>query len=302
MEVENRHLISAGIWKEMKTFSPDIIHYITAPTQSSFFVLKTAQKICGGDVKTVISALHPRSHDLFSNSFTRRYVQSLKPDLILTQCREIENNFTSAGCKTSRLPNGVDTLRFTPRNQEDRIRMRESLGIDEEKYVILHVGHITRARGIGILRDLQNADRDHQVVIVGSSYFKPDHTLWNDLKQSGCLILNTYFRHIEEIYGLADCYVFPTPPANSIFMPLSVLEAMSCNIPVVSTPFQGLTDHFSEGEGLRFFTEPVDLIRHIEEYQQGVRDTGIREKVLPIDWSVIGRRLEGEYHKVAQEC
>jgi len=71
------------------------------------------------------------------------------------------------------------------------------------------------------------------------------------LKKYGFRIIDEYVPNIEEIYNLADCYVFPTfKRHNCIDMPLSVMEAMACNIPVISTKFGGLPKIFKEGNGL----------------------------------------------------
>ena len=62
---------------------------------------------------------------------------------------------------------------------------------------------------------------------------------------------------------MSDCYVFPTVHKKAcIETPLSVLEAMACNLPIVSTRFGALPTIFNEGSGL-FFTENVEHIPQI---------------------------------------
>ncbi len=65
------------------------------------------------------------------------------------------------------------------------------------------------------------------------------------LDEAGVIVIDKYLEAIEEIYQAADCYVFPvSSETGSIETPLSVLEAMACNLPVVSTRFGGLEDLF----------------------------------------------------------
>ena len=53
---------------------------------------------------------------------------------------------------------------------------------------------------------------------------------------------------------MSDLYVFPVVNnTEAIDMPLSVLEAMSCSLPVISTRFGGLVDYFEEDTGFRYF-------------------------------------------------
>ena len=60
-----------------------------------------------------------------------------------------------------------------------------------------------------------------------------------------------YITHLEEIYALSDCYVFPTTDRRyCVEMPLSVLEAMSCNLPMLTTRFGALPGVFEEASGL----------------------------------------------------
>ena len=79
--------------------------------------------------------------------------------------------------------------------------------------------------------------------------------------------------NIEEVYALSDCYVFPTPPMNkinSIEIPLSVLEAMACNLSVITTKFGALPKVFEEGDGLIFVDDGEDGERAIRK-QAGKR-------------------------------
>jgi len=61
--------------------------------------------------------------------------------------------------------------------------------------------------------------------------------------------MDRYIKKIEEIYQLSDCYIFPiTFEGGGISILLSVLEAMACNLPVVTTKFGGLPAIFKGGD------------------------------------------------------
>jgi glycosyltransferase involved in cell wall biosynthesis len=72
------------------------------------------------------------------------------------------------------------------------------------------------------------------------------------------------------LYQLADLYVFPTLPGRKgcIEIPLSVLEAMACNIKSACTRFGGLPDIFEEGRGFYFIDCDKNLVNIVEKSQE----------------------------------
>lgn len=290
-----KEIFSTYFWRGIKEFKPHIIHYLTAPTLSSFVALKLAKLYCR-DAKLVISSLHPYSLKLLRNPVLKTFISLIKPDLILTQSHEVERILRGIKCNTELLPNGVDTERFIPATVEIKEELREKYGIDKEKFVILHVGHIRGVRGLKTLNRLQKENENNQVIIIGSSYFKTDKTLCRDLIKNGCIVWNKYFDKIEEVYALSDCYVFPTVKGDSIFMPLSVLEAMSSNLLVLSTKYEGLTDNFEEHEGLIFFDDEESIFKKLKEARSGALKPDTRRNVLSYSWDNVGKRLECIYN------
>ena len=112
------------------------------------------------------------------------------------------------------------------------------------------------------------------------------------LKDAGCIVWTNYFPNLEEIYALSDCYVFPTINRRAcIETPLSVLEAMACNLPVITTKFGALPRMFKEGEGLFFIKSEREVSKIIEILKNNNLKIKTREKILPYSWEVIGKRL-----------
>jgi len=76
-------------------------------------------------------------------------------------------------------------------------------------------------------------------------------------------ILTEYLPHVEHLYQASDAYVFPvTSTDNAIEVPLSVLEALACDVPVVSTRFGGLPRLFGERQhpAVTFVDSPRALV------------------------------------------
>jgi len=142
-------------------------------------------------------------------------------------------------------------------------------------------------------------NKDQQVIIVGSLSTGHDQATLQALKQHGCWVWTSYFDNVERLYGLADCYVFPTwDPLHAIEIPLSVLEAMACNLSVVSSAFGGLANTFHEGEGLVYTQSPEELIEGVRHIRRNETPVRTRQKVMAMDWKNIADQLERAYRIV----
>jgi len=291
-ELSKRHEIlqidvrGINSWRKIKAFKPQIIHFVLGPSTLGLIIAK-AFKIWHTGAKVIMSAPNP---------FLRfkMFLPLFKPDLILTQSQHYEEIFVKLGFKTEFLPNGVDVEKFSPASSGLKERIKDKYGIDANKFVILHVGPIIERRNIRLLGNLQEGD--NQVLIIGRIPFEED--IYKSLSDKGCLVWIKQFENIEEIYKMCDCYVFPTPPINttaSIDIPLSVLEAMACNLPVITTRFGALPRIFDEGGGFFFAEREEDFFKKIEDLKKGNPKVKTREKVLPYSWGNIVRELEEIY-------
>jgi len=170
--------------------------------------------------------------------------------------------------------------------------------------VVLHVGHLSKRRNLQLLARLQKTFNDIQVVVVGSTYVDKDQAIYRELIESGCKVIEGYVPNVEELYALSDCYVFPVKWGDSINIPLSVLEAMSCNLPVISFKYPALSI-FEEGNGLYFVENEYELLKKVEEVKDLLSHNKIeiktREKVLSYSWENLVKRLEDLYFRLLEE-
>lgn len=277
--------------KKIKKFDPEIIHYIHGPSIVSLMIMRILASCI--NTKTVISATQPR----FS-FFSKKFIPLFKPDLLLTQSYDADRMFKDFDCRTQFLPNGIDIDKFMPVSAAAKELLREKYGVDKEKFVIIHVGSIRKRRNILFFSKIQEME-GVQVVIAGSTSMTMEQDAYNSLKESGCVVWRRYFEKIEEVYQLSDCYIFPATNAlSSIELPLSVLEAMSCNLAVVSTRFGALPAIFKEGNGLIFVDNEADIIDTVELIKNTNTNIQTREKVLPYSWKKVVERLEEIYEEL----
>jgi glycosyltransferase involved in cell wall biosynthesis len=282
---------SGRFWITIKKFRPDIIHFYLSFTIKTL-ILSKILSLCNRNTKVVFSGFQPP----FSQKLLKIFGRFIRPDIILTQFEETSSIFNSLGFKVQLLPNGVDLEKFKPVTPDIKIKLRHKYSINKNKFVVLHVGPITKDRNLRALLVLKTMP-DNQIFVVGSSAYALERQLFGELQSHDCLIWTNYVDNIEELYQLSDAYVFPTyyGSRGSIDMPLSVMEAMACNLPVVSTPFGGLPAAFKEGNGLYYINNEDGLEKIIEQMKITGRNIQTREKVTHYSWDAVAGKLESIY-------
>jgi len=257
----------------IRQFNPDVIHFVLSPTVYGL-VLAKFTSLLNKNSKTIISATNcsiPEWRIL-------KILKLLKVDLVLVQTKLTEDFFKSLGFPTKYFFNSVDIDKFRPMDDSQKTKLRLKYKIPVEKFVLLHVASLTRQRNLDMLMEIQ--DDKNQVLIIGRENEKIDLNVFEKLNQKGCKVWLKHFQNIEEVYNLSDCYVFPSKEKNAcIETPLSVLEAMACNLPVITTNFGSIPILFQEENGLFFIEEPGDISKILENISEV--NVNNREKILP---------------------
>jgi glycosyltransferase involved in cell wall biosynthesis len=290
---------SYSFWKQLFSESPDIFHIITQPTFSSL-LFAALLKVFWNKAKIIISALRPETY--FGTSagwLNKKLVSLLHPDLILVQSNVFITLFNQLGCETRQLNNGVDIDQFHPATLEEKRNLRQKYSLDAESTVVLHVGHLEKARNLDQLIPLVGPGL--QIVVAGSVYLGTNYGLILTLENAGLRIFKGYQAHIEEFYMLADIYVFLANPGDSLSMPLSVLEAFACNLPVITTRFKGLENTFKNENGVIFIDSQDDLPSAIEKIKSYTLMVNTRKMVENMSWHSISMQLQKIYMELMDE-
>jgi glycosyltransferase involved in cell wall biosynthesis len=275
-------------WFRLMAFSPDIIHLVLGPTTEGLLI----SWLCMLPLpKTylVISAPNP------SPSLRRIVVRLCNPDLVLIQSERSEQFFRSLGIPAMFLPNGVDTDRFAPVPATTKRILRSQYHLDPERFTLLHVGPIIPGRNLIPLARL--SEEGYQVAIVGRE--PVNMAILDRLTSAGCRVITRQVAHIEQYYQLADCYIFPVLPDQhtaSIETPLSVLEAMAANLPVITTRFGAIPRMFPvHSDGLMLMDYPENVSESVASLEAASGPIRTRELVTPYSWKSIGDLLQECY-------
>ncbi len=293
-------VFSPSFWLRLKRFRPDIIFYVGGPSFFTFLVTTVARTYCWIAVrvrpKVVIFALHP-----YLPAFFDGLSIALRPDSMLVQSIQSQRRFQKLGMNTRFLPVGVELERFKPVDSSEKVRLRHKYGLKTSEFVVLHVGSVRKNRGLEILERVQMNDQN-RVLIIGSTSMPMDRSVFKELTASGCLVWRRHFREIEELYQLADVYVFPVVDAlGSIELPLSVVEAMACNLPMILTRFGALPRILDEKEGLIFVDNADDIPLRIEQMKKEGLIARTRETATEFSWINITEELSGCFCQLFEE-
>jgi len=305
LALNSRDILRQAFHVDIRAFKPEIIHYLHGPTIRSLIILKLAKLFSGNNAKTVCSATKP-----YFSKASRVLLPFLKPDLILTQSLIWEQFFENRGFQVKFFPNGIDTSKFVPATSNEKRTIREKWGISKGDFVVLHVGHIRKNRNLDILKEIQETS-GLQVVIVGGTTNPADEALKDELKSAGCKVYHRYINDISQVYKMADLYVFPTKynhkslpksynEIGAIDFPLSVLEAMAVNLPIITTRFGGLPRLFDEKEGFYFCPNEQSIFKQVKNVvdSKGLQFVNTRVQVMPLSLSNIIQRLKNLYKNI----
>ncbi len=226
------------------------------------------------------------------------------PDLLLLTTEAACQEARRIGLKAEFVWTGADTNRFHPPLSGEKETLRRSWGIDPDRFVVLHVGHLFENRNLRALAAL--ASEPGVMVLVLASHYRrePESSqLRRALEASGVCILEGHRPNVEELYRLADCYVFPTVQHDgAIAMPLSVVEARASGLPVVARRFRAL----GEGAGKELGVEVVESDEELGRRVIALRDRRLApgsERTLAdaYSWKGVARRVLELIDRMAEQ-
>lgn len=278
-------LISGDLARAIQTFGPDIICYIpTASHTLASFMRACVLNSYAQTARVHMVALQPRRLGWTARLLIRR----LSPYRVWVLSARSAELLRSLGCPVGILPGGVDTERFQPVPPAAKARLRARYGLPADAFVVLHVGHINASRNVELLNRVQKLP-GCQAVLVGSTSTPQDGALANRMREHGVVVITDFLEHIGELYQAADCYFFPVFSATGcIEVPLSILEAMACDLSVVTTSYGGLSQQFPGGGGLLYGDDTEALLRQVEVAKR-IRNPGTRATVAPFTWRAVLR-------------
>lgn len=177
---------------------------------------------------------------------------------------------------------GVDVSRFTPgAYPEIRAGLAQKLGVDAAHTFVLCVARLIPEKGvldfIEAGRQVCGTRRDVVFMIAGSGPLLETMRRQVDVAGVGDQVKVLGWRDdINDLMKAADIFVLPSYYMEGL--PVSILEAMACGKPVVTTHHKGCEDAVVDGETA--FLVPVKQPALLaEKIQTLLDDSGMRERM-----------------------
>lgn len=207
------------------------------------------------------------------------------------------------------VPNGVDTQRFQPTGDCQKVRQRIRAG---DRQIVLFVGRLIPRKGLGYLveaaKRIVKERRETLFVIVGNGPLR--NRLVSDVENAG-LAGNFAFlgdvsdEELPKIYRGCDVFALPSIQEGQ---GIALLEAQASAKPVVAFNLSGVTEALRAGEtGL--LVKPADSGEFAEALLRLLSDVSLRAKMgvagrefvsRELSWDISARRMLSVYREAMQ--
>lgn len=180
--------------------------------------------------------------------------------------------------------NGVNYKRFYPR---DKKAIRKELGLPEKDFIVSFTGHFIPSKGP--VRLLQAAEKDKNTKVVFMGNGAQINQLVGDKVLFKGVVPNT---KVPEYLSASDVFVLPTEHEGSNN---SILEAMACGLPIISSDIPEVRIQTSERNAL--LVNPLDVnaiskaITHLRENEE-LRNSMSQESVVLANENSVKMRYE----------
>ena len=281
-------LSSPHLMRRLRGHGVRTVIYVPTQSATAASVVRAGFLRTLGGARVVLVSLQPRDFSPLKGALARR----IGPDLILTPSPSLIENAREHGLDARFLALGTDLEAFAPVTPAQKESLRREYGLPLDRRIVLHVGHARPGRGLDWLAGLADSAEVLPVVVIGRSLGADDRVL-RDLRAAGVHVVDRYLPAVHHLYQLADVYAFPVlDEGSAIALPLSVLEAMACNLPVVTTRFGGLPSMVDPGAGLYFVADPADFRRRVlDALRMPAEEIATREKVRRYTWGATAEAL-----------
>lgn len=199
-----------------------------------------------------------------------------KVDCFIAISGEIKEGLLNDGYdrdKIVTIPNLIDPHAFYPSDKQSREQLLKDLGFSDE-IIVTFTGRLVEGKGIGVLLaawkkvvvDFNNIC----LFILGQGPFeKPSKKLCQKLGIEENVRFIGLVNDVREYLAISDLFVFPSFHEG---FPNSVLEAMACGIPVISTKIGGVVDVIKDEEN-GLLVEPGNVDQLADALKKLISDT-----------------------------
>lgn len=297
-----------GLSREIELLKPDIIHAESHLFLTSFQAVRKARRLGLPCVVSVHGVFADRGFgaNLAQHLYLRIVGLSVfkLADRVICLTPSDAREVVRLGCppeKVRVVPNAVDTERFKPCKER-------------EADLVVWVGRFVPEKGLEYLIEaakiVAQEFKDVKFLLVGYGSLKAkimkltfDRGLLNNVRFTGPLSRD----EVAKVLGKATVFVFPSLREG---LPLSVLEAMACGVPVVGSDIPGVNEVVKHEEN-GFLVPPKNSEALANVILTLLNDENLRRKVgrdarqlmtEKYNWNAIASKIEKVYHEAIKDA
>lgn len=201
------------------------------------------------------------------------------------------------------IPNGIDSKRFEPLTREATARLRAALSLTEDSLILIYTGRLALSKGVMTLLELWAEVRREfptgKLLIVGTGKGSFDNCesemrafiAAHDLASS--VTLTGSVTNVNEYLQVSDLFVFPSDYEG---FSLSILEAMTAGLPMVSTRV-GLAAELENRGRFGLLVPPKDKAAFRDALRRLLADVALRREM-----GTTARALVSEQYSTGAEA
>lgn len=271
----------------------DITHYHTINPHFFFTIPKAKRKgVAVGYVHFIPETLEdsiklPKFAKIPFYWYVMRFYKSM--DLLVTVNPWFIKKLAEYGINPKRvayIPNYVSSKQFFPITSQSKAALRKEYGLPEDKFTVLGVGQLQMRKGLLDFIDIAKKMPDTHFVWAGGFSFGIITDGYEEIKKikenppSNVTFLGIIEREkMNEVYNLADVMFLPS--YNELF-PMTVLEAMNCNVPMLLRDLDLykdiLFDFYLKADDNADFINLLNQLKDDEEFYNKAIDMSRRGK------------------------
>ena len=213
---------------------------------------------------------------------------------------------------TIAVPNGVDMNHFSPSPDIHIIRRKLSIADDNEPVVTI-VGHISEVKGhyyfLEMAKNVVTQFPKATFLVAGDDIHKGGAYKQLMLEKAKTLSLSDrvrflgFVQNISEVIQASSLLVLPSLAEG---LPLTIIEAMGCGIPVVASDVDGNPEVIDDGvtgfivtpKDVSALTEKVLLLLKNESMRLEMGKRGRERALFHFNLATYGKKIEALYSKV----
>ena len=257
---------------------------------------------CHGFISNDLKLKFYNTLDCFALRFCKR---------IIADSENIKKNLVRSGIRQSGItviPNAVPEAQRTKTFNADREKKRQSLNIHDKEFVLGYIGRLSPEKGVVHLIEagtiLAKSGIPVKILLIGEgSQVEELKTLARNKKFASDVIFTGFQHDIENWLPAMDVFILPSFTEGT---PLALLEAMSCEIPVIATCVGGIPQLIVNGfNGILVTPGKADELAQATKrifcdlsYKRNIVKNAsrfVREKHNIYAWC---RKIEGEYENL----